>query len=124
MPFPIEEKYIKETEEKIGKIFPQWFRVKMMSENGGQAPAAGDYWDLYPFWNKANKKVMTRTADDIIRNTASAREYFGFPSDAIAFAHNGTGSFLVFIPENEVYLSSNVYLWDHETGELEGVRLQ
>jgi len=118
MPFPVNEQYIVETEKTIGRIFPAWFRAKMMTENGGEIEAMDDIWDLYPFWNKANKKVMLRTADDILRNTKSALEWDNFPRDAVAIAQNGTGDLLIFIPENEIHFSDSIYHWDHETGEI------
>jgi hypothetical protein len=122
MPFPVDEKYIIETEKELGKGFPSWFRIKMMSENGGQIEAVGDVWEIYPFWNKASKKVMKRTADDILRNTKSALEWETFPRDAVAIATNGTGDLLVFLPENETHFSNTTHHWNHETGEVAQVR--
>jgi len=36
MPFPIEEKYIRETEETLQLKFPEKFKDKMMKDNGGE----------------------------------------------------------------------------------------
>ncbi len=79
---------------------------------------------LYPFWNKADKKVMLRTADDILRNTKSALEWDNFPRDAVAIAHNGTGDLLIFVPENEIHFSDPIHHWDHETGQITQVQVR
>ncbi len=122
MPFPIEKKYVVETETQLGRTFPSWYRIKMMSENGGQFEALGDMWDLYPVWNKANKKVMKRTANDIIQNTESAREWLTFPDEAVAIAQNGTGDLLLLLPKDDKYFSDLTYHWDHETGSVTRVK--
>jgi hypothetical protein len=48
MPFQIKEKFVVETETVLGATLPSWFRIKMMSENGGELPAIGDIWELIP----------------------------------------------------------------------------
>jgi len=117
MPFPIDEKYVKESEEKIGRIFPLWYRDKMMMDNGGEIEAFEDTWQLYPILNRASNKLLSRTCNDVVKETESAKEYPDFPSDAVAIAGNGTGDQLVFLPENEKIYSDKIYVWRHDSGE-------
>jgi hypothetical protein len=123
MPFPIKEKYITQTEKILGAKLPCWFRVKMMSENGGEFPAMGDIWELIPVRNPESRKTLKRTCNDIIRETESAKRYPGFPKDGITIAQNGTGNFLLLLQKDNGLFDECVYHFDHETGEIEKVAL-
>lgn len=46
MPFPLDPKYIRETELKLSTRFPLAYRDKMIRDNGGQIEAADDVWEL------------------------------------------------------------------------------
>ncbi len=119
MPFPVEEKYIKQTEQKLGVVFPASFRNKMMHENGGSVETPPDFWNLYPFMDTSDMKRLKRTCNDIVRETAAARGSTGFPEKAIAIGANDGGDQLVFIPtENTTTLRDAIYWWDHETGNI------
>ena len=118
MPFPVDEKYILETEQKLGVKFPASFRDKMMHENGGAVETPPDAWDLYPFMDTSDKKRLKRTCNDIVRETTSARDTTGFPQDAIAIGANGGGDQLLLMPsDNPAVLQETVFWWDHETGK-------
>ncbi len=71
MPFPLDEKYITETENELGVIFPDKFKSKMMQENGGELMTEDDDWNLYPFYlvsrNRKTKKVANKI-DELIGN--------------------------------------------------------
>jgi len=122
MPFPIDEKYIVATEAKLGVTFPASFRSKMMADNGGEVATPPDAWQLYPFFDTSDKKRLKRTCNDIVRETASAKEWHGFPSDAVAIGANGSGDQLVFLAtEGQAVLGNKVYWWDHETGRVQKV---
>ena len=122
MPFPVDEKYILQTEQKLGVKFPASFREKMMKENGGSVDTPPDAWDLYPFMDTSDKKRLKRTCNDIVRETASGRDSTGFPPDAIAIGANGGGDQLVLIPSDDAgILQDAVFLWDHETGDIHKV---
>ena len=120
MPFPIDEKYIIETEEKLSLTFPKSFREKMMASNGGEVETPPDAWELYPFWDKSNKKRLSRTCNDIIIETDSSRKWVGFPKTAIAIGANGGGDKLIFLQNenNPNELAPQIYWWDHETGSV------
>ena len=122
MPFPVDKKYILEAEEKLGVRFPESFRVKMQSENGGQLETVPDAWRLYPFFDKSDKKRLKRTNNDIVRETHSSRNWRSFPQDAVAIGTNGGGDKLVFLYSSKSgMLGPAVYWWDHETGAVHKV---
>lgn len=97
MPFPIEEKYIIETEEKLGASFPDSFRNWMMEDNGGEIFTDEDEWIIKPFLDKSDRKRIARTCNDIIKETESAKEWAGFPENGIAIANNGCGDYMIYL---------------------------
>ena len=120
MPFPLNESYIAATEEKLGVCFPDSFRKKMMKANGGNVATPPDAWELFPFLDSSDRKRLSRTCNDIVRETEVSRRWAGFPEDAIAIGSNVGGDKLIFLkdPANPRNLSPAVYWWDHETGEI------
>jgi len=88
--------------------------------SGDSIEAMDDDWSLYPVLDASDRKRLARTANDVVRETVSAREWRRFPQYAVAFAGNGTGDQLVFVPSqaDRSFLEPKVYLWSHETGEL------
>ena len=123
MPFPIDDKFIVATENKLGVKFPKEFRRGMREVNGGEVDIEGDDWRLFPIFDTSDKKHLKRTCGDIVRETASAREWTGFPTFGVALGTNDCGDFLVMLPlkNDPLMLEQTVYLWDHETGELQVV---
>lgn len=61
MPFPIEEKYIKETESEWNVRFPIEFKNRMMESNGGKLVIDEFEFNLYPFFDKSDRKKINRT---------------------------------------------------------------
>jgi SMI1 / KNR4 family (SUKH-1) len=120
MPFPVDEKYIVQTEEKLGIIFPKSFRQRMMQNNGGEIEITDDDWQLYPFLDSSDKTRIKRTCNDIIYETNQLRQFRGFPENAIPIAANGTGDQLVFLINSSIpgILSPAIYYWDHETSQI------
>lgn len=119
MPFPVNAEYIELTEEKLGAKFPHSFRVKMEKENGGEVQTPPDAWELYPFFDTSDRKRTKRTSNDIIRETESAKNWIGFPEQAIAIGSNGCGDQLIFLRDTEkLVLDARVFWWDHETGTI------
>ncbi|MGQ8870110.1 SMI1/KNR4 family protein [Myroides sp. TSA_177.3] len=118
MPFPIELTYIKQTEDELGVWFPDDFKAKMMQENGGELSTEEDDWQLYPFFDRSDKKRISRTCNHIGLETKQAQAWRNFPANAIAIASNGSGDHLILLPEagNEKQLSEVIYAWWHEEG--------
>ena len=122
MPFPIDEKYIAQTEQQLGLVFPPCFKAKMIEMNGGEVVADDDLWQLFPFFDQSDKKRIKRTCNHIIVETKQAQQWLGFPADAIAIASNGSGDLLIFKKlENGQQLDDTVYRWSHETAEFKVV---
>ena len=123
MPFPIDIKYINETEQELGLFFPDNFKAKMTQENGGELLTEEDDWQLFPFFDKSDKKRISRTCNHIILETNQAKSWDNFPDKGVAIASNGCGDFLILLPtkENDKKLSDEIFMWFHETGEIEKV---
>ena len=121
MPFPVDERWIREAEEALGRRFPDTFRQRMMRDNGGEIDAAGDAWALYPLYDQSDRTHIKRTCNHIVVETQSARSWAGFPEHAVAIASNGSGDLLVLLPDqnDSSALGSLVHLWSHETRELQ-----
>ena len=117
MPFPVELKYIDETETKLGVRFPKDFRKGLTTLNGGEVDTTQDLWKLFPIFDTSDKNRLKRTANDIVRETASARDWTGFPPEAVAIASNGLGDIAILLPskEDDQVLQDIVFRWNHET---------
>ena len=122
MPFPVDTKWITQTEEKLGVRFPASFVLAMARMNGGTVCTHIDYFELHPFLDASDRKRIQRTCGSIDRETAVARKTcYGFPPDAVVIGANGGGDLLVLMPqlENPTTLQHSIFWWDHETGEIE-----
>ena len=122
MPFPVDEKWITQTEQKLGVRFPASFVTAMAKMNGGTVETRIDQFDLFPFLDASDRKRVQRTCGSIDRETDSARKASsGFPCNAVAIGENGGGDLLVLIPmpDHPDTLQHSVYWWDHETGQIE-----
>lgn len=99
MPFPVDVKWITQTEQKLGVRFPASFVTAMSRINGGSVEMRIDEFQLFPFLDASDRKRLQRTCGSIDRETASARKgWHGFPPDAVAIGANGGGDLLVLIP--------------------------
>ncbi|ADY29603.1 SMI1/KNR4 family protein [Cellulophaga lytica] len=58
MPFPVEEKYIIETESELNVTFSTEFKNRMKKSNGGEIDTDDFFFQLYPFFDKSDKKRM------------------------------------------------------------------
>ena len=58
MPYPVDLKYIVETEQELGLIFPDSFKVKMSPENGGELMTEDDDWQEFLFFDKGQLVVL------------------------------------------------------------------
>ena len=119
MPFPVDIKYIIETEQELGLVFPNSFKSKMTKENGGELMTEDNDWQQFPFFDKSDNKRISRTCNHIILETKQARMWNNFPDNAIA--SNGSGDNLILLPfdNNNKKLKEEIYLWQHETGDIQ-----
>ena len=119
MPFPVDIKYIIETEQELGLVFPNSFKSKMTKENGGELMTEDNDWQQFPFFDKSDNKRISRTCNHIILETKQARMWNNFPDNAIV--SNGSGDNLILLPfdNNNKKLKEEIYLWQHETGDIQ-----
>jgi hypothetical protein len=119
MPFPLDIQFVRQAEAKLGRKLPLGYVARRCQENGGEVSVGRDVFFLYPILDSSDRKRLARTCNDIVRETAQAKRWPGFPPDAVAIGHNGGGDKLVFLPEpGTARFADAVYWWDHETDEL------
>ncbi|MFC1502741.1 SMI1/KNR4 family protein [Pseudomonadota bacterium] len=117
MPFNLDEKYVLEAEEALKGTLPQSYKSAMLQSNGGEIELDDETWELYPIFDKSDKKRISRTCNHIISETQSCIGFGNFPQSAVAIAGNGCGDQLVLI-KTESCFSNLIYLWSHETGAI------
>jgi len=119
--FPASDQKISAAETALGFSFPAALRERLSRENGGCVYVGDDpdnVWWLHPVWDDTDRKRMGRTANHILRETNSIRQWRRFPSDAAAIAENGTGDCLLVHKGDD-----QIYWFDHETGATEAVEV-
>lgn len=121
MSFPIDEKYIKETESELNVEFPTEFKTRMIKSNGGELVTDEFEFELYPFFDKSDRKRISRTCNHIGLETKNAREWDGFPKNGIAIASDGFGNQIILIHNGNGILKNEIYFWDHETREIKKI---
>ncbi len=121
MPFPVDEKYILETESELKVTFPNEFKSRMIKINGGEITINRVGFDLHPFFDKSDRKRISRTCNHIGLETKNAREWNGFPENGIAIGFDGYGNLLILRHDGNGILEDMIYFWNHETGEIEKI---
>lgn len=110
MPFPISENEVLKTEGRIGAKLPQDYRSAMMDSNGGCVETYDDDWSLFPLDDRSSPKLISRTSNHVLRETAEVKEWPNFHENALAIAENGAGDYLVIFqkgPEFEL----GIFAW-------------
>lgn len=115
MPFDLAEPFILEVERQLGGSLPGSYKAAMSRSNGGEIEADDDLWQLHPIADTSDRKRLARTANHIIRETASACAWPTFPFGALAIGANGSGDRLVFLRSGN-FFGPEVHIWWHETG--------
>jgi hypothetical protein len=118
MAFDLDEKFLKSAEEKLGCCFPDSFRQAMKENNGGAVIIGDETWHLHPIFDDSDRKRISRTCNDITRETAQMQSWEGWPEHAIAIGNNGYGDAIVLLCKS-AQCNSHVYAWSHETAVLE-----
>jgi hypothetical protein len=115
----LDVRFVRDAEGKLGRRLPLGYVVSMCRDNGGQVAVSRDVFSLHPILDTSDRKRLARTCNDIVRETAAARQWPGFPPDALAIGNNGGGDLLVLLPDPAGgRYADAVYWWDHETGKL------
>lgn len=117
MPNPLDARFILAAERKLGATLPDSYRHAMMRANGGSVVTDDDTWWLYPIADDSDSRRFARTWADIVVETQVCRDLTGFPEDAVAIAHNGSGDFLLFRRRGDRF-GPEVYEWLHEEQEV------
>jgi cell wall assembly regulator SMI1 len=106
----VDESDIKLAEERLGLVFPEQYKELFKLVNNAEI---GE-WILYPIKTQINPK---KTWDDVVRQNKEVREE-RMSEDLIAIGDDGSGDILCFKMVNGK-LGDTIYLWYHETTELE-----
>jgi hypothetical protein len=121
MPFPIDEKYIIETESELNVKFPNEFKNRMIKSNGGELVTDEFEFELFPFFDKSDRKRISRTCNHIGLETKNAREWNGFPENGIAIGSDGFGNLIILIHSGNGILNDSIYFWNHEIGQIDKI---
>ncbi len=122
MPFPLDEKYIQETESELNVKFPTEFKNRMIKSNGGELLISDEFeFELYPFFDKTDRKRISRTCNHIGLETKNARKWNGFPDNGIAIGADGYGNQLILTHNGNGNLTDELFFWNHETREVEKI---
>ena len=115
------QQFINDAESALGARFPDSFRFYLLQSNGGELEILDLRWEINPVLDTTDHDHERATAIDVIRETAAAREWRGFPSRGVAIGSDGCGNYLIFQPDDHdpSLLFPAVYIWWHEGGELE-----
>ena len=97
MPFNLAERFIRAAEEELGAPLPHPYRQAMMASNGGEVAAYDAVWNLHPILDKSERKRLSRSCNDILRETRMMRDCPDWPDNALAIADDGTGDKLLFL---------------------------
>jgi hypothetical protein len=118
---PTTEEAIEVAEGALGRPLPDALRRRLLRNNGGDIVVRIDgeeeWWELHPVRDERNRETVRRSANDVVRAQESAREWAGFPDDAVAIAEQD-GDQLVLLADEGM-----PKLWLHETGEIRDVEV-
>jgi len=122
MPFPLEEKYIIETESELNVKFPTEFKTRMMKLNGGELIIDEFGFELYPFFDKSSRKRISRTCNHIGLETKNKRKAdYGFPKNAVTIGSDGSGNQIILMHNGNNVLEDTIYFWNCKTGKIKKV---
>ncbi|QGM29487.1 SMI1/KNR4 family protein [Bacillus sp. N3536] len=105
----VNESDIKETEDKLGAVFPEQYKELFKLINNAEV---GE-WTLFPIKDQRNPK---KTWDDIVRQNTEVNE--DMSKELIAIGDDGSGDKLCF-KIKKGRMENEIYIWYHEDAELE-----
>lgn len=117
MPFNVDDSFINVAESELHVQFPAAYRAAMRQRNGGVISIEDEDWELHPVADPSDRKRLSRTLNSVVSETLAAKEWPGFPQDAVAIANNGAGDLLVFLSKG-ADLGPEVFVWRHETQDV------
>ena len=121
MGLPTNEDAIKAAEDQLGRSLPTALRERLLRNNGGDIliewDGDGEEWQLHPVFDDSDRETTRRSANHLVREQETAREWPRFPAEAISIATQD-GDHLILLPEDD-----EPKLWLHETGDVEAVEV-
>ena len=93
----------------------------MTKNNGGEWIVNDFEFQLYPFFDKSDKKRISRTCNHIGLETKKAREWQGFPDNAVAIGDDGFGNHIILTHDGNGEMTETIYFWDHKGGQIEEI---
>lgn len=118
MPLPVDESRVEEAEARLGVRLPEPHRARLLRANGGEVRVVipcmnnEDFFELHPVrdYDLNDRRGIRRSMRHVVHETAEAREWPGFPPDAVAVADALDGDRIIL-------LDGEYFWWDHEDGE-------
>ena len=94
----------------------------MIKSNGGELLISDEFeFELYPFFDKTDRKRISRTCNHIGLETKNARKWNGFPENGIAIGADGFGNQLILTHNGNGNLNEALYFWNHETRQVKKI---
>ena len=120
MGLPTSERAVERAEEQLGRRLPQLLRERLLRNNGGDVlvrweDGEEEEWQLHPVWDDSDRDTMRRSSNHLVREQANAKEWPGFPRDAVSIAALDADQLVLTADQDEPKL------WLHETGELASI---
>jgi SMI1 / KNR4 family (SUKH-1) len=122
MGLPTSERAIAAAERELGRTLPTALRQRLLRNNGGDIEVRipgeePEEWQLHPVRDDSNRETLRRSANDLVSEQATAREWPDFPTGAISIAQYD-GDQLILEAGTDQPL-----LWYHETADTEVVEV-
>ena len=120
MAFDFSEEQVAATEAELGRRLPVAYRAAMMGKNGCIAFTEEDEWEIHPITDTSERKRLSRSNNHVLVKTKAAREWRGFPEEALAIGGNSAGDVMILPPSraDESAYGEEVFAYWHETGEI------
>ena len=74
MAFPVDDKFIRDAEEKLGIRLPNSYKGWVRLDNGGQIGAMDETWQLFPAFDRSDRRRTIKTSGPIVRETQAAKK--------------------------------------------------
>lgn len=111
--------HVEELEARLGVRLPPFLVSALLRRNGGWLRKAGRAWEMFPACDPTDRVSLSKTADDIARRTASAKEFAALPTSCVVIGRAPDHDWLVLVPTGDgARLGDAVLVWNRFVGEL------
>jgi hypothetical protein len=101
----IKEKDVIEFEQNIGGELPKNYRAAMLKKNGQLFEIDHKEWYLYPLYRQEDCPCCEGEIKGVIESTKELSDVPSYPNNAITFAQDDHGEFLIFYPGHDKYFT-------------------